>query len=429
VSGRRYVVLGLAHPRSDWFRSLAQWCNGGALPAEFVKCVSASEVVQRLDDGRTFSALIVDAGLSGVDRDLLTAAALAHCAVIVVDDPRVARDWSSLGASTVLSNDFSRAELLDTLATHAAMVDRATESRPDDGDDANSLVPGANVIAVVGPGGTGTSTVAIGLAQGMVAEGHRTVLADLRLHAEQAMLHDATDSAGGLQSLVDALRAGDLSNDRVPEFALHVPNRGYDLIPGLRRARFWSSIRPVAFTAAFATIGRAYDTVVCDTEADVETEETGGSLDVEERSIMSRVALNEANAVVVVAHPSMKGLHSVNRLMIDLGDLGVDAEKILCVFNHAPKSPRTRAGYVAALSELIDWRGGTHPKLDALHLPTREIDEALRAGDPLPSAMSSVLAAAVSPLLATTPLAPVNTTAFARIRPGSFRRTHESKAS
>ncbi len=425
----RYVILGLAHPRSDWFRSAAHWSNGGALPAEFIKCISADEVRQRFDDGRNFSALIVDAGLSGVDRDLFTVAALSHCVVFVVDDPNIDRDWIALGASAVLPNDLDRATLLDSLASHATMISRATVVTRTDASDIGQLLPRGTVVAVVGPGGTGVSTVATAAAQGLAAAGRSTVLADFRLNAEQAMLHDATDSGGGLQSLVEAVRTGDMPIEKVREFTLAVPQRGYDLLPGLRRSRFWSALRPVAFTAAFTALTRGYGAIVCDVDADLETEENGGSLDVEERTVMSRVALTEADAVMVVAHPSMKGLHSLNRLLIDLGDLGIDAARTMCVFNHAPKSAKSRAGYVAALAELIDWRGGQHPSLSPLHLPSREIDEALRAGHPLPHAMSSTVTAGIMAITQTAPVGPTPTRTFSRIRPGSLRRHTESKAS
>ncbi len=44
----RYVLLGLAPARAAWFRSVGSWANSGALPAEFVKCLSAEEVAARL---------------------------------------------------------------------------------------------------------------------------------------------------------------------------------------------------------------------------------------------------------------------------------------------------------------------------------------------------------------------------------------------
>ncbi len=428
MTSRRYVILGLAHPRSAWFRSVAQWCNGGALPAEFVKCLGPTEVRQRLDDGRTFSTLLVDGGLSGVDRDLFTAAGLAGCAVIVVGDPRIDREWTALGATAVLEPDFSRASLLDALATHTRLVDRSITASHIN-NDVDTVLPTGKVVAVVGSGGTGTSTVAIAIAQG-IAQGNtssKTLLADFRLNAEQAMLHDATDLTGGLQSLVDAVRSSDLRAERISEFSLRVPQRGYDLLTGIRRARFWASIRPVAFTAAFAGLMRAYDTVVCDVDPDLETEESGGSQDIEERSTMSRTALKEAHAVVVVGHPSMKGLHSMNRLLIDLGDAGVPTDRLLCVFNHAPKAPRARAGYVAALAELITWREGQQPSFTPVHLPTRDIDEILRAGDPLPTSLTTTMARALAPLLSGSPVMNKRSQGFSRIRPGSLHRSVASE--
>jgi hypothetical protein len=94
----RYVVLGLAHPRSMWFREVGRWATAAALPLEFVKCVSAEEVRARLDGGRRFSALLADARVPGVDRDLLDVATSHGCPVLIIRDERVPRDWPSLGA-------------------------------------------------------------------------------------------------------------------------------------------------------------------------------------------------------------------------------------------------------------------------------------------------------------------------------------------
>ncbi len=63
MASERFVVLGLAHARSAWFRDLGHWATSGAVPAEFVKCVSAEEVRARLASGRSFSVLVADAGL------------------------------------------------------------------------------------------------------------------------------------------------------------------------------------------------------------------------------------------------------------------------------------------------------------------------------------------------------------------------------
>jgi MinD-like ATPase involved in chromosome partitioning or flagellar assembly len=422
VSAARYVLLGLAHPRSEWFRQLAQWCNGGSLPAELIKCLSAEEIAHRLDSGRPASALLIDATLPGIDRDLITAASSRGCAVIVIDNPRVIREWRSIGAAAVLPHDFGRAALLDALVSHASLIDRTSDSPAVFAEPLRSPLSG-QMIAVCGTGGTGASTAAIAISQGLAGRNRRTLLADLKLHSEQAMLHDVAVAAGGLQALVDAHRSTRLSPEQIPDFCLAVPTRGYQLLVGLRRARFWSSIRPVAFTAALTSLRDGYDAVVCDVDAEVEREETGGSLDVEERTTMSRLALMEADAVVVVAHPSMKGLHSLNRLLVELGDLGVNMAVVVVVFNQSAKSPRVRAGYASALAELIDWRKGDHPSVTPIHLPTREIDDVLRTGEAFPDALVSPLTVAVESLIAAGLEGSVEVkrlSVFARLRPGSL---------
>lgn len=415
----RYVILGLGHPRSDWFRRIAQWCNGGAIPAELVKCLSAEDIEHRLDTGRSISAVLIEAGIPGVDRDLFSAARVAGCAVIVIDDARVSRDWLALGAAAILSPGFDRHHLVDALASHAQLIERVSDSPVPDVEPSTNPLRG-QLVAVIGAGGTGVSTVAIATAQALALTGGRVLLADLKLNAEQAMLHDVTRPTGGLMALVDAHRTARLGREQLDEICLRVPSRGYDLLTGLHRARFWSSVRPVAFTAALATLTNNYDRVVCDLDSDLEREETGGSLEVEERTSMTRLALHESAVVLLVGHPSMKGLHSMHRVLIELGDLGVPTAKVVPVFNQAGRSPRMRAGYTAALAELIEWRNGSHPSVSPVYLPAREVDDALRTGSPLPEALTAPLLPAVTAVVGSQ-TAPGPSPRFQRIKPGSIR--------
>lgn len=75
------------------FRALGQWSTSGALPAEFVKCLSAEEACSRLASGRPFSALVADAELQTLDRDLL-ATASPNTVYLVPEAPSTAR-WRS----------------------------------------------------------------------------------------------------------------------------------------------------------------------------------------------------------------------------------------------------------------------------------------------------------------------------------------------
>ena len=397
----RYVVLGLAQARSPWFRAVAQWANSAMAPIEFVKVVSAVEVRAHLRSGRPFSAVLVDGALPALDRDLVDEAAGVGCAVIVVDDVRVDRDWKALGAHAVVNPMFGRQDLLDVLAAHATLI---TRGEPVPGEVVEPPpAAGALVAAVCGPGGTGASTVTAALAQGLgddVRHGGLVLLADLKLRSEQAMLHDARDVVPGVQELVEAHRAAQPSVDQVRSLAYAVDGRHYDLLLGLRHPHQWAAVRPRAFAAAFDSLCRAWRVVVCDLDADLETEQAGGSADVEDRTVMARTAVGRADVVLVVGQPGMKGLHAVGRVVGELLDHGVPAERITPVVNRAPKAARARAEQAKALAELTAGRVSHGAVAPPVYLPDRRVDDAFRDGARLPAALSTPLASAFTAVVA-----------------------------
>ncbi|MFN2505430.1 MAG: hypothetical protein ABR540_14595 [Acidimicrobiales bacterium] len=400
TAGERYVVLGLAPPRASWFRSVGSWANSGALPAEFVKCLSAEEVGARLASGRSFSALVADASLPALDRDLVARTAGAGCAVFVVDDRRVTRDWSSLGVARVLPPDFTREDLLHALAAHARKFQRSTTTAANLVD--RPVVAGwrGSVVAVTGPGGTGASTAAMALAQALgddVRHAGMVLLADLRLNAELAMLHDAGDVCPGVQELVESHRSGSPSLEDVRSLMVTPAGRPYHLLLGLRRARFWPTLRPQAFAAAFDSLERAYRVVVADVDPDAEGEDESGSADVEDRNVMARTAFSRAQVVLAVGLPSLKGVHALVRVLEGLLTVGVPADRIVPVLNRAPRSPRVRAGFTATFAELMAplVPDGQLARLASpVFLPERRIEEALQDGAPLPAALAQPLAGA-----------------------------------
>lgn len=407
MAGERYVVAGLARARSRWFRSVAQWSTSAAIPAEFVKCVSVEELRTILAGGRTFSAALLDAGLPSVDRDIVAAARDAGCPVIVVDDGRAQRDWQALDVTAVLPATFEREQLLDVLARHAGMVGGA-DTLPGTG---NVVAPTSSragrVVTVCGPGGTGASTAAVAIAQQLGGDPRGegpVLLADLALRAEQAMLHDARDIVPGLQELVEAHRGRQPGLHEVRGLTFHVTGRRYHLLLGLRRPRYWSSIRPRAFEAAFEGLRHAFGTIVCDVTADFEGEDEGGSLDIAERNQMARTAALRADAVLVVGAAGAKGMHALVRVLGDVLDIGVDASRLVPVVNRAPRNPRARAEMTAALAQLTalptPGRAALPPPV---YLPPRRVEQALRDGVALPAPLGPLLAGAVRATYARNP--------------------------
>lgn len=383
----RYVVLGLALARSPWFRSVAAWSNSASIPVEFVKCASAVEAQAHLASTRRFSALLVDGGIRALDRDLIDRARSAGCAVVVVDDVRIHRDWRGLGAAAVINPVFERQDLLDVLAEHGRELHRAAEV-PGDHVPPTTRAGRGHVAMVCGAGGAGSSTVAIALAQGLAttpAYDGRVLLADLALHGDQAMLHDARDVVPGVQELVEAHRTARPRTEDLHTFTFAVDTRGYQLLLGLRRARDWPAVRPRAFAAAFDSMVRAWRGIVTDSDAELEGEHETGSVDLEERNVMARTAAARADVVLAVGLPGMKGTHSLVRVIGDLLEHDVPAPRIVPVINRAPKSPRQRAELASALATLLRGRPGDDGRCGPVFVPERKVDDCLRDGVRLPA--------------------------------------------
>lgn len=421
MSPGRFVVLGLAPARSAWFDSVGLWATTGALPVEFIKCLSPEEVRVRLRSGRAHSALLVDARLPGADRELLGCAANVRCAVIVVNSDRGPHDWIAMGASLTLSATFGQDDLQTALNATAEPIG-SNEARtqapaifPGQADAQNrrsgishvepKQMAGAagSLVALTGPGGTGTSMAAMALAQalGQQAAASRNddgqlavLLADLRRHPELSMLHRVDEAGPGIAELVDSHRRGWPTPETVRALGIPSNRPGYCLLGGLRRASHWTTIRPETFKATLDSLLGSYSTVICDIECDFEGEADGGSLDVEERNTMARQAALRATVAMAVGGSTIKGIHAVVRVVADLVELGVDPARIITVLNHAPRSPRDRATLAVTTTELVSTATGTPPG-GLVFLPERSVEPSLRSGTPLPPELGSILAGAL----------------------------------
>jgi hypothetical protein len=395
----RFVTLGLARVRAPWFSDVARWATSGQLAMDFVKTVSADEVRARLESGRPFSALLVDGGMPGIDRDLLELAREHGCAPIVVVDGST-RSWSTIGAVHVLPTDFGRTELEAVLADHARPIGRADDlpgqvTIPDRRDVGFR----ARVVAITGPGGTGRSLVAMAVAQGAAADpthADTVVLADLALHADQGMLHDARDVIPGVLELVESHRSGVPSLEDVRALTFDIVTRRYRLLLGLRRHRDWTALRPRALRSALDGLRRSFTLVVADVDDDLEGEAATGSADVEDRNLLARTTIGLADVVVVVGNPGTKGAHSLLRVVRDCMASGVEADRIVPVVNRAPRSRHARAEIQRTFTELLAASNPGQPVLSPVFLPERkQLDDALRDGVALPDAFVAPISQAV----------------------------------
>jgi hypothetical protein len=399
----RFVVLGLAHPRAEWLSELVRWSDSSAVPVEVVKCLSAEELEARLASGQAWSAALLDATVADLDRDLLGRARAAGCPALVVCAPGREAQWTSLGATACLPRRLDRQALLDALARHAtpAASFPLPGADPDPGEPpAGPLAP---VVAVCGPGGTGASTVAMALAQGLACGARRrrpgrrrapadrsVVLADFCLRSEQAALHDAGDVVPGVQELAEAARLGNPSAEQVRQLTYWVVERRYHLLLGLRRPSHWADLRPRALEAGLAALRQAFDAVVADTDSDLEGEDAGGSADVQDRHLLARTAVGQARVVLAVGQPGLKGALSLARTLNELVAFGVRPASIVPVFNRVPRATR-RGELTDALAELVEAPAEAGALAGVAFLPEAPVERALRLGLALPAPLVSAV--------------------------------------
>ena len=172
MATRRYVVLGLAGVRAAWFADVARWATSATIPVDFVKVVSREEARARLLAGRTFSAMVVDAGLGALDRDLVDVAVSQGCAVVAAEDARTPRSWHDLG----VQRSFPSGSAPTTCSTCCGRW-RGPSARADDlaAPTTPAPLPGpadrvGRLVAVTGAGGVGRSMLAAALAAGLAGD-------------------------------------------------------------------------------------------------------------------------------------------------------------------------------------------------------------------------------------------------------------------
>jgi MinD-like ATPase involved in chromosome partitioning or flagellar assembly len=391
-----YVLLGLSRTRQRWFSDVARWSTSGAAPIEFVKCLTVEEARAVLGAGRRLSALLVDGGTPGLDRDLI-ADVRGHGAVTLVGtDGRVLRDWDSLGCAATLHPTFSPDELLAALEQHARPVERHAHRPTHLVVDA--APPRSHLISVTGAGGAGSSTVAMCLAQALARGTDSLALVDGARLGDLAMYHDVGDVIPGLPELVDAHRVDEPDPDRIRELLFTIEDRGYDLLLGLRGPRDWVAMRPHSLRAAIAGLERAYDTVVVDHDPDLEGEDLTGSVGVEDRHAVARVAVHRADLVLAVGLPGVKGVQDLARLIRTIAAEGVPPDRVLPVVNRCPRSPAARAATTRALAELTP-RGDHAPPPPLFLRAAGGVESAHRGASGLPEVLCRPLGRAARRLL------------------------------
>ena len=322
--------------------------------------------IQVYRDGRALQAAHFDALLLDGSSSLLDASLMAHCAdhqipVAAVYDPRDDVDGSerarveALGVAMVhpstlddLLVTFSRRGPAGTDPAAAAIADPAAPQAP------TWL---GQVIAVGGPGGSGTTEVAVGLAAAAAASG-RTILVDIdelrpsvarRLGLtlsphiinaiDEVSHHWRTNDQGTLDALVASVLAR-------PAVA-NPHGLPFDVIAGLPSASEWASVPPDRLADLLTVLRRIYATILL---------RLGPSLEDLSRWIdrfgASRLGAREADRIVSVADGSPTGVAESLDWLAELRE--VTDTSVDLVVNRVPPGKFRRA----ELAEVLEQAAG-----------------------------------------------------------------------
>jgi MinD-like ATPase involved in chromosome partitioning or flagellar assembly len=420
-----FVVLGVARPRTDWLTDLGRWATSSTIPVEFIRCISVDEVRSRLQSDRRHSAVLLDERCPGVDRDVIGAARDARCAPIVITGSPARRDWSQLGAVGTITEPVEPDSLLAALREHALGIERRSIPTPIASITNHQEI--GRLVTVMGAGGTGTSTVAAAIATHAATArpaAGSVALVDASLDATQALIHDLGDVVPGLQELVELHRMTNPSPEDVRNHFWFSPSHGYDVLPGLRRHRDWSSIRRRAALAAIRSIRHSYAFVVADTDADLEGEPETGSIDIEDRNALARELTSTADVIVVTARPGIVGIHRLLHTLMALDHHGIAIERVLAVVIGAPRGTRDRSELTRTVTGLFaEVRPGRRLPTPVMVPIRRDLEPFLRDGAPLPRTAVGSITAAVNALLGEIEPASLESTAPIPIIPGHLGRT------
>ena len=217
------------------------------------------------------------------------------------------------------------------------------------GPEADPEADLGDLVAVTGPAGGGASTVAQALATHQARLG-AVLLADLALEADQHLRHGVRPGHDGVFELADVLRHTPVRSVTAPTVAVA---GGYTLLCGLRRRQEWTAVSSSIAEQIVEVLRRSARRVVADVAPDVDGRADSGSLDVEERNALARVAVAQATMVVVVGRWSTTGVAALIRTLVDLERHGAARDGLLPVLNGAPRNPARRALAGRAVLDLL----------------------------------------------------------------------------
>jgi MinD-like ATPase involved in chromosome partitioning or flagellar assembly len=289
-------------------------------------------------------AVLLDASVPWLDRDLVATLRDAGVAVVAVGEPSSALD--ALGVLTVAS-DASPSALAGIVSSLAPLVAVEAPTAAHGG-------AGGRLVAVWGAtGAPGRTTVAVHLAIESARTGRRTLLVDGDAWAASvAQLLELSESPSVAQAARSAARGWP---EPLSEFLQPAPH-GLEVLVGLPRAELWPEVSPEGWRSLLDEARDAFDTVVVDVAAPAEEDE---ELVVDRipfrRNVMTTLALDLAHRAVLVTTADPIGLRRGILAHRQWSDRPRRSDELAVVLNRLPKSARQSQDCSRAVER---WVGG-----------------------------------------------------------------------
>lgn len=385
---QRLRIAGIVSARSTWSSRISGWAEASTLPIDFIKFVSLTEFC-RIDTA-SFDALMLDENCN-LDNESLTKLTDAQISVIVIG--LLSRDLAATIkplTPTILSPEFDSSELLEIVEKLQAEVKTPLTKAVD--------VKG-QLIAVTGAGGSGASTVAIAIAQQLGKFGSiagATGLLDAKLRGNLALLHDIGDVIPGVDELIESARAGVVTRMQVRDVAFPIPQRNYDVIAGAPKHNLWTTWSRSRVERVIDGLRDAYRIIVADVDHDIEGEAESGALEIEERNVLARTILSNADHIVLTIANSISGFARGVNIVNELKDFGCDIDALTIVLNESRRNPfnRDAADLRTLLSQsaphAVICRMNWNKSIEASHRDVSPIDPELIDSISLESLLSSI---------------------------------------
>jgi cellulose biosynthesis protein BcsQ len=249
--------------------------------------------------------VVVDAGLRGLDREVVAGLAAGHVRCVVVGE----QPWNDPAVVTVPS-DLSG--LADALHRRGRPAVRAATPSP-----ASPALGAGRVVVVWGPmGAPGRTTVAIELASALSHLGADVLLADLDTTGPSvAQLLGLLDDTSGVAAAARLGAEGSLTPHELAGLAVSVP-AGPRVLVGLPSPERWTELRTAATEAVLGCARATVPWTVVDIGPLLEGDDlTMFDPDLPQRFGAARTALSTADAVVCVGRRDAVG---VTRLLKDV---------------------------------------------------------------------------------------------------------------